>query len=125
MQDDVTVILQNPRFRLPPFDSDARSAAMSLHQLFHFFGDRSHLTATRGCRDNEEIRDRSDRNHLKDEGIFPFEVRAGLRGQAGEFTAGLLTLCERGIRRFRTSSDGNVSKTQQVQKGNRPTSFPK
>ncbi len=131
VQNDVAVVLQNPRFRLAAFDADARAAASFLHQLFDFLGNRSHLAAAVGGRDDEEIHDRRDGSHVENERVLALEVRAGLRGQAGEFTTGLLALGQGGAVCFGTSggSDGNVSESSELnekfQKLNRPTSFEK
>lgn len=91
MQDDVAIVLQNPSFRLATFDTDARAAASFFHQLLDFLGDGSHLTATRGGGDDEEVYNRRDRSHVENKCVLALEVGAGLRRQAGEFTAGLLT----------------------------------
>ena len=111
MQDNVAVVLQNPGFGFAAFDTNPRTAAPFLHQLFDFFGDGSHLSTARGRRDDEEIRDGRDRSQIENEGVFALQFCAGLCGQTGEFAAGLLTFGECRCGGFRASSDGDVSES--------------
>lgn len=112
VQDDVAVVLQNPRFRITAFDTDTRAAAAFLHQLLDLFGDGTHLTSAGRGRDDEKIHDWSDLSHIEDEGVFALEICAGLRGQTSKFTTGLLTFGKCGCGRFRASGDGDVSESQ-------------
>ena len=114
MQDDVAVVLQNPRFGISAFDTDAWAAAAFLHQLLDLFGDGTHLSSAGRGRDDEKIDDRRDLSHVEDEGVLAFEIRAGLRGYAGQFATGLLTFGECGCRGFRASSDGDVSESSRL-----------
>lgn len=114
VQDDVTVVLQNPCFRITTFDTDSRAAAPFLHQLLDLFGDGPHLASTGRRRDHKKIHDRRDLSHVEDKGVFALEVCAGLRGQAGQFATGLLTFGECGSSGFRASGDGNVSESSRL-----------
>ena len=92
VQDDVAVVLENPSFGSAAFDTDAGTAAAFLHQELDVFGDGAHLaSAGRGGHD-KEIGDRRDRRQIEYDGLFALEVFAGLRGEAGQFAAGLLAL---------------------------------
>lgn len=113
VQDDVAVVLQNPRFGITAFDADTRAAAAFLHQLLNLFGDGTHLAPTGCSRDDEEIDDWRDLSQVEDQGVFALEVCTGLRGQTGKFATGLLTIGECGGGGFCTSGDGDVSESQQ------------
>ncbi len=75
MQDDVTVVLQNPSLGFATFDTDSRAAVVCFHQLFDFFGDGSHLPAAGRRRHDEKINDRSDWRHVEHDGVLAFEIR--------------------------------------------------
>lgn len=130
VQDDVAVVLQNPSFGIATFDADPWTTASFLHQLLDLLGDGTHLASAGRSRDHKEIHDGRDLSHIEDEGVFALEIGAGLRGQAGEFAAGLLTLGNSGFARFGTNGGGDgitpsLRGSKKIQKRTRPTSLAK
>ena len=111
VQHGVAVVLENPSFGSAAFDTDARTAAVLLHQQLDLFRDGSHLAcAGRGGHD-KEIGDRRDWDQIEHDGLFALEVFAGLSGEAGQFAAGLLAFGQSRCGRFVAGrgGDGDVS----------------